>query len=403
MQSMNSIPRTVVVLGLVSFFTDFSTEMIAPLLPVFLTTVLLASPAAIGVIEGVAESTSSILKLVSGWWSDRLPRKKPLVFAGYGISSVVRPLVAFAATWPFVLFVRFLDRVGKGLRTSPRDALIADSVDAAVRGKAYGFHRSMDHAGAVVGPLAAAALMKWGGFDMRQVFLFTAVPAVAVVLLLWFGLKETPRPVAVEKAPSGLAQGARELGKNYWTYLAALLVFTLGNSTDAFILLLLSTKGVAAGDLALLWAGFHVVKMISTYWGGTWSDRIGRRRMILAGWAVYALVYFGFARAGTPSGLIALFMAYGIFFGFTEPSEKAWVADLVGASSRGTAFGYYHMVIGLGALPASVLFGWIWKGWGSPAAFGTGAALAALAAIGLMFVRSDRRVGEGPPSVGARS
>lgn len=387
---MNTIPRTVIVLGFISFFTDFSTEMIAPLLPVFLTTVLLASPAAIGLIEGVAESTSSILKLVSGWWADRLPRKKPLVFAGYGISSVVRPMIAFATTWPFVLFVRFFDRVGKGLRTSPRDALIADSVDASIRGKAYGFHRSMDHAGAVVGPLAAAALMKWGGFDMRQVFLFTAVPAVAVILLLWFGLKETPRPVTIAKAPPNLVKGARDLGRNYWTYLAALLVFTLGNSTDAFILLLLSAKGVSAGDLALLWAGFHVVKMITTYWGGIASDRIGRRWMVLMGWGVYALVYFGFAQVGSTAGLIAVFMTYGIFFGFTEPSEKAWVADLVRSEVRGTAFGYYHMVIGLGALPASVLFGWIWKQWGAPTAFLTGAGLAALAAIVLMFVRDTR-------------
>jgi MFS family permease len=387
---MNSIPRTVVVLGFVSFFTDLSTEMIAPLLPVFLTTVLLAGPAAIGLIEGLAESTSSILKLVSGWWADRVPRKKPLVFAGYGISSVVRPLIAFAATWPFVLFIRFFDRVGKGIRTSPRDALIADSVDASIRGKAYGFHRSMDHAGAVVGPLAAYGLMKWGGFEMRHVFLATAIPAIVVILLLWFGLKETPRPVVAAKAPPNLIKGAKDLGTNFWAYLAALLIFTLGNSTDAFILLLLSAKGVGAGDLALLWAGFHVVKMVSTYWGGTWSDRLGRRQMILMGWGVYALVYFGFAQVGSTAGLIAVFMTYGVFFGFTEPAEKAWVADLVKPEARGTAFGYYHMVIGLGALPASVLFGWIWKVWGAPTAFFTGAGLAALAAVALMFARETR-------------
>lgn len=384
---MNGIPRTVVVLGLVSFFTDFSTEMIAPILPVFLTVVLGAGSAAIGFIEGLAESTSSILKLVSGWWADRIPRKKPLVFWGYGISSVVRPLIAFAASWPFVLFVRFFDRVGKGLRTSPRDALIADSVDPAIRGKAYGFHRSMDHAGAVVGPLAAAALMKWAGFDMRQVFLATAIPAVTVILLLWFGLKEKPRLVLKAQAPPDLVRGAKDLGRNYWLYLSALLLFTLGNSTDAFILLLLSGKGVTLEGLALLWAAFHVVKMLTTYWGGVWSDRIGRRRMVLAGWGIYALVYLGFAQVSTTAGLIAVFMTYGVFFGFTEPSEKAWVADLVKAQARGTAFGYYHMVIGLGALPASVLFGLIWKGWGPSAAFMTGAGFAVLAAGVLMFVK----------------
>ncbi len=388
---MNPIPRTVVILGFVSFFTDLSTEMIAPLLPVFLTTFLFAGPAAIGVIEGVAESTSSILKLVSGWWADRIPRKKPLVFAGYGISSIVRPLIAFATTWPFVLFVRFFDRVGKGLRTAPRDALIADSVSPSIRGRAYGFHRSMDHAGAVVGPLAAAALMKWGGFDMRQVFLATAVPAIAVILLLWLGLKETPRPVVVAKAPPDLVKGARALGRNYGMYLAALLVFTLGNSTDAFILLLLSSKGVGAGDLALLWAGFHVVKMFTTYWGGAWSDRLGRRRMVLAGWAVYAAVYFAFSMVSGTAGLIAVFMTYGVFFGFTEPSEKAWVADLVAPQARGTAFGYYHMIIGLGALPASILFGLVWKAWGSSAAFGMGAGFAVLASGMMMFVRSGKQ------------
>jgi MFS family permease len=388
---MTGIPRTVFVLGLISFFTDFSTEMIAPLLPVFLTAVLLASPAALGVVEGVAETTSSLLKLLSGWWSDRARRKKPLVFLGYGVSSIVRPFIGLAAAWPFVLLIRFLDRVGKGLRTSPRDALIADVTDPKVRGKAYGFHRAMDHAGAVVGPLAAAALLKWAGMPMRTVFFLTAVPAVVVILLLWFGLKESPRKAASADAPPDLIRGAKDLGGRYWLFLSALLVFTLGNSTDAFILLLLSDKGVKPEGLAVLWALFHVVKMVTTYWGGTWSDRLGRRRMILWGWGVYALVYFGFASVSGQGALIAVFMAYGIFFGFTEPSEKAWVADLVRREARGTAFGYYHLVIGLGALPASVLFGVLWKVWGAPCAFLTGASLAALAAVVLMFVKNEKK------------
>jgi len=392
---MKGIPRTVVMLGFISFFTDMSTEMIAPLLPIFLTSVLLAGPAVIGIIEGVAESTSSILKLISGYWADRWRRKKPLVFVGYGISSVARPFIGLATVWPFVLLIRFLDRVGKGIRTSPRDALIADAADPANRGRAYGFHRMMDHAGAVVGPLIAAALMRWAGFSMQQVFYATAIPAIAVILILGLGLKEPARSSAPRTAPPRFFTSTAMFGSRFWVFMAALLVFTLGNSTDAFILLLLSSKGVSTENIALLWALFHLVKMGATWTGGNLSDKLGRRFMVLCGWGVYALVYWGFSAAVDPKAVIALFLAYGIFFGFTEPSEKAWVADLVPADKRGTAFGYYNLVIGLGALPASVLFGWIWKVWGSSCAFLTGASLAAISAVILMFVKTEQRNREG--------
>ena len=390
---MKRLPRTVIALGLVSLFTDLSSEMIYPLLPLFLADVLGAGALALGVIEGIAESTASRLKVFSGIWTDRLRRRKPLVLAGYGLSSMVRPLIGLALSWPFVLAMRFADRVGKGLRTSPRDALIADVTDPGQRGAAYGLHRAMDHAGALLGPLAAAGLLALGGISLRHVFLLSAVPAAFAVIAVLAGVKDPPSPVSADRAPAGGVSFKgqwRDLGRDYKALLLALLVFTLGNSTDAFLLLALSGAGVPAAWIAVLWALHNGVRMASNYFGGSLSDRIGRRPMMLAGWAVYALIYLLFAFIDTPHALIATFLAYGLYFGLTEPVEKAWVADLVPERLRGTAFGYYHGVVGLGALPASLLFGLLWHTWGAPAAFLTGAGLAACAA-GLLLLVSPAR------------
>jgi MFS family permease len=382
--SRAALPATVVALGVVSLLTDLSSEMIYPLLPVFLTTVLGAGPQALGLIEGVAESTASLLKVVSGRWSDRARRRKPLVVAGYSLAGAVRPLIGLATAWPAVLLLRFADRVGKGLRTSPRDALIADATPVPRRGEAFGLQRAMDHAGAVAGPLVAAALLTFAGLSLRTVFLLAVLPAVAVVVVLIAWVRERPRdePVAASKVFGAW----RELGRPFHTVLAAVLLFTLGNSTDAFLLLRLSGVGVPAAGVALVWSAFHVVKMLSAYAAGRVSDRIGRRPLLTAGWALYAAVYLAFALANSRGAMLATFLVYGAYYGLAEPVERAWVADLAPAHLRGTAFGLYHGVVGLAALPASLLFGLLWQHFGAPAAFltGSGLALAATALLALV-------------------
>lgn len=375
------LPRTVIALAAVSFLTDVSSEMIYPLLPLFLSTTLGAGAQAIGVIEGMAESTAALLKLVSGWWSDRLARRKPLVVMGYGLASVVRPLIGLAQSASQVLALRLVDRVGKGIRSAPRDALIADAVDPGQRGRAYGFHRAADHAGAVVGPLLAFALLGGFGVSLRAVFLLAAVPAALAIVTLVLGVREQTRDAPARVQRPDLRRAG--LGATFWRYLGLLFVFTLGNSTDAFLLLRAADLGVGAAMIPILWALLHVVKSASSTPGGALSDRFGRRPLIIGGWAVYALVYFGFAQASQTWHAWVLFAGYGIYFGMTEGVEKAFVADLVGADVRGAAFGWYNLAIGIGALPASLVFGVIWERVGPGAAFTFGAGLALIAAVGL--------------------
>jgi len=389
------LPSTVIVLGLVSFFTDLSSEMIYPLLPVFLASVLGAGAVSLGIIEGAAETTAATLKVLSGIWSDRVGKRKPLVVAGYTLAGVARPLIGLAQAWPFVLVMRLADRVGKGIRTTPRDALIADVTDPALRGRAYGLHRAMDHAGAVVGPLVAAALLTIGGVTLRHVFLLAAVPAAVVVVLVTAGVKEPPTQPKMH-APMGFRRDWSALGPQFKRFLFVLVVFTLGNSTDAFILLRMADRGIAPEFIALLWSLHHVVKMAANYIGGRLSDRKGRRPMVIAGWALYAAVYLAFGLLQSRTSLVVAFLVYGLYFGLTEPTEKAWVADLVAERLRGTAFGLYNGSIGLAALPASVLFGLLWHRFGVTVAFSTGAALAIVAAILLCFVR-DRAGGAAEP------
>jgi MFS family permease len=387
------ITGNILVLGLVSFLTDFSSEMIYPLLPVFLTAVLGAGPAVLGVIEGIAESTASLLKLASGIVSDRVADRKKLVLSGYGISSFARPFIA-AATGPLgVLVIRFADRVGKGIRTSPRDALIADSVDSSIRGKAYGFHRSMDHAGAIAGPLVASALLAFVVSDLRSIFWLAAIPGILAVVLIAFKVKEVER----RKGPSngtflGLFPRGRLRG-----YIVILFIFTLGNSSDAFLLLQAGRLGVTPVMIPLLWAFFHVVKMCSSMPFGALSDRVGRRKIIITGWVVYALTYVGFGYASTETHVWLLFTLYGLFYGLTEGTEKAFLADISCPEERGSAFGWYNFSIGIGALPASLVFGLIWQMAGPKIAFGFGAGLAALAALLLMLFIKPGAVGNASP------
>ena len=381
------LSRNVVILGFVSLLNDGASEMIYPLLPVFLTAVLGAGPAALGIIEGIAESTASLLKLYSGYVSDRVKKRKGWIVAGYAISNVIRPLIAFSTSWLHVLVLRFSDRVGKGLRTSPRDAIIADSTPAEFRGKAYGFHRAMDHSGAIVGPLAATALLMVYNDDLKTIFLLSFIPGLLAVLMLLFGLQEKQ-----QDAPRGSTAAFNfrsawtEMPGGFKKYLLIILVFTLGNSTDAFLLLRAQQLGVPMALLPAIWVVLHIVKMVFSIPGGVISDRIGRKKVIVSGWIVYALVYAAFGAASLQWHAWALFAVYGIYFGLTEGVEKALVADFAPTHLRGSTFGLYHLIVGVGAFPASVLFGAVWQRHGSSAAFGMGAGLALAASVMLALL-----------------
>jgi MFS family permease len=441
--------RNVIALAGVSLATDVSSEMTYPLLPLFLTTVLGASATTLGAIEGAAESTAALLKLASGWLSDRTRRRKPLVFAGYFLASATRPLIGLARSASHVLAIRLVDRIGKGIRTSPRDALIASSVDAGSRGRAFGFHRAADNLGAVIGPVIAWSLLRFvPGIDLRHVFFLTAIPAAIAIAILVLGVREVPEergeaagsaparhdpalsprstaavpddrsraagtPSPQDSAPSPrstAADGARpaagsaaaassgpgrrtRLGRRFWAFLAILFVFTLGNSSDAFLLLQASRLGVATALLPIIWAALNLVKALSNVPGGALSDRYGRRPLLIAGWLLYAAVYFLFGRAATQWHAWALFAIYGLYFGLTEGVEKALVADFVPADRRGAAFGWYNLALGAGALPASLLFGLLADRAGIATAFTLGAALALAAALGIAFVAPARRAG----------
>ncbi|MFL5568193.1 MAG: MFS transporter [Gemmatimonadaceae bacterium] len=384
-----------------SFFTDVSTEMIYPLLPLFLAGILGANASFIGAIEGVAETTASLLKLVSGWWSDRITSRKPLVVAGYLIASIARPFTAITRSAGQVLAIRVTDRVGKGIRTSPRDALLADSAAPEARGLAYGFHAAADNAGAVLGPLVAFMILRLHGVGtldtsrylgahdehaIRNVFWLAAIPAAIAMLVLVFVVTDVPRASGDSEVRAGVAIGDTRLSRRFWAYLLVVLLFTLGNSTDAFLLLRANQLGVPVALAPILWAVLNFVKAATGTYGGQLSDRLGRKPLIVGGWLLYAAVYFAFARAGAPWQAWALFAVYGIFYGMTEGTEKALVADLVPKSRRGSAFGWYNLAIGLGALPASLIFGAIWDRSGASSAFLFGATMALVAAVLMAFV-----------------
>jgi len=377
---MSRIPRPVWLLGWSSLFTDAATEMIYPVLPVYLSRVLGASAFSLGLIEGVAEAINSLLKIASGWASDRWTRRKPIVIGGYALSSAARPLIALTTTWPQVLVVRALDRTGKGIRGAPRDVMLARFATSSTRGRVFGFHRAMDHAGAILGPLMATAILFFAPENYRLLFGLTLIPGVIAVALLF----PVPEPTGdVGRVPLREETGgpAERLPKRLLAFLAVLFVFSLGNSADAFLLLRLSDVLGSATYIPLLWAGIHVVKASLSTWGGALSDRLGRKRVIVFGWAIYAVVYLGFAMARDAWTLIAWFLVYGSYFAFTEGAEKALVADLTPAGRQGTAFGLYNATLGAGTLAASVAFGYLYERFGAAAAFGTGSALAACAAL----------------------
>ena len=398
---MSRIPRPVWLLGWSSLFTDAATEMIYPLLPVYLSRVLGAGPLSLGIIEGVAEAVNSALKIVSGYVSDRWSKRRPIVIAGYAISSAARPLIAMTRSWPQVLLIRALDRTGKGIRGAPRDAMLARLAPSAERGRIFGFHRAMDHAGAIVGPLVATVILFFAPGEYRLVFALTVIPgAIAVALLFFVSEPAAPAPV---RAPRESRPGRPALDRPLLAFLGVLLLFSLGNSADAFLLLRLSDAIGSATYVPLLWSGLHVVKASLSTWGGALSDRLGRRHVIVVGWLLYALVYVGFAMAQSLWTLVAWFLVYGAFFALTEGAEKALVADLVPADKHGVAFGMYNTTLGIGALAASIVFGFLYERFGAPVAFSTGAVLATVAAVLLMALRPSSQAGKMVGSNGSNS
>ena len=385
---MENLPSIILKLGVLSLLNDISSEMIFPLLPLFLATLPGGGPVAIGIIEGVAETTGTFLKLLSGIWSDRIRRRIPFVFFGYTLAGIARPLIAFAAVWPAVLVLRFLDRVGKGMRGAPRDAMIADSVTQEKRGAAFGFQRMMDHAGAVGGPLIAMLLMGTMGWSVRQVILFAGAPSLILIVIL-FTLREPGRQSASPIAPSPPPRPDEV--RDFRLLLAAVFVFTLGNSTDAFLILALSGAGVPAASIALLWSLHHMVKIAGAWAGGKSTDRIGSKPVMLTGLGLYAIIYLAFGAFDSAVVLVPVFIIYGLSIGMLEPAEGAWVALLSSRDKRSTAYGVYNAAKGFAALPASIGFGVIWKVFGQFAAFGTGAALAFAAALIFLAVRDRKR------------
>lgn len=394
------LPRNVFAISLVSLLNDASSEIIYPLLPVFLSLTLGASPGIIGLIEGAAESISSLLKLFAGYFSDRRGKRKVFVILGYSLASFARPLLAFATSWPQVLAIRLTDRVGKGIRSAPRDAMIADTVAIEERGLAFGFHRAMDHTGAVVGPLIGYLLVMLlaadrnapQARDFSKIFLIASIPALAAVLVALFLVRESPRKAAnaVEVKPPQFS--LRGFDSNFKRFLFIIALFTLSNSSDAFLLLRAQTAGVSVAMIPLLWAMLHVSKVLSSLFGGDLSDRLGRRRLIVSGWMLYAVVYAGFAFVTEEISVWILFLIYGIYFGLAEGAEKALVADLVRPEQRGTAYGLYNLAFGITVLPASLLMGALWTWRGPVTAFLVSALLGGTAAVlMLMLVKTPIR------------
>jgi len=384
------LPRTVVVLGVVSFLNDAASEMITPLLPLFLTATLGAGPAIVGLVEGVAEATASVLKLVSGRMADRGVRAKSLVLAGYGLSNATRPLIGLAAAWSAVLALRFLDRVGKGIRTAPRDALIAGAVPLAQRGRAFGFHRSMDHAGAVVGPLIAFALLS-AAVDLGTVFLASVVPGLLVIALLVLGVPGSERYTAAA-APMPARFSWRALHARLRAMIVAAGALALASVPEVFVVLWATQAGMQVKWVPLVWAAASLAKMLIALPAGIVSDRFGRVPVLLGGWTARVVVLALLAWWSQPSHLVVwlLFIAYSATLAITEPAERSLIGDHSDERERGTAYGLYHLASGLLMLPGAVLFGAIWQQAGSSIAFAVAAIITAVAAAWLlMLARGD--------------
>jgi len=372
-----ALPRTVWLLGLVSFFNDAASELVYPLVPIYLASVLMAGPKALGLIEGIAEATGSLLKLFSGVMSDRLQSTKHWVVGGYTVAAIARPLLAFTTAWPMVLVLRFADRVGKGLRTSPRDALLALTVTKAHRGLAFGLHRAMDNAGAVVGPLLAAWLLV-EHVPLKDVFLWASLGGVIAVLLA-LSVKEPKRDI--DTPAQRFSWSVKALPAPFKRYLLVVALFTLGNASNMFLLLRAKDMGLPEYQVPLLWALVSLTAALFSAPLSALSDKLGRVRLIVSGWMVYSVFYLLLGLNGHPSLVWPLFAFYGLYMAATEGAEKALVADMVPSEVLGTAYGWFNLTAGIMLLPASIIFGWLWQATSPLAAFGFSAACALFAAL----------------------
>lgn len=399
------VSRNVFVLGLVSLLTDISSEMTTTVLPLFLANVLGAGTGIIGVIEGVADSTATLARAPSGWLSDRWQRRKGLTLLGYGLAAAAKPFLYVAASWGAVIGIRFADRLGKGIRSAPRDALIASSSEQSQWGRSFGLHRAMDTAGAMLGTVAAALViltMQSGDVllerhSFRAIVVIASIPAVIAVLVLWRFVREPKAPTSAPDVAAALdrqtpAQGEPRLPGRFFVLLGIVALFALANSSDAFLVLRAQNVGVPAFAIILLMAGFNLVGSLLAAPAGILSDRVGRRWLIVGGWLIFALVYLGFGAAGAPWQAVPLFLVYGAFPAATESAARALVADIVPPARRGTAYGLYYTATGIAALPASVLAGWLWSAFNPRVPFFVGAALAASAAV---LLAATLRIGSG--------
>ena len=382
-------------LGVVSLLNDFSSEVAVRTLPLFLANVLGVRIGIIGLIEGIAESTATLLKLVSGYLSDRFQKKKALTLWGYGFSNLTKPLLYFASSWGIVLAVRFLDRVGKGVRSAPRDALIADLTPPELRGRAFGFNKAMDKTGGFLGLVVAAGVLYLTQQDTlaltresyEWLVLLAVIPGLAAVVIVAWCVEESPK---ASKSKGSMVLAWSEMDGRFKAFIAVLTLFTLGNSSDAFLMLRAQTVGFSTIEIFLVVAAFSLVIAMTSTKGGTLSDTFGRRGLIIVGWLIYALIYFGFAFASERWHVWVLYSGYGLYYGAFLGASSAVVADLVPDRLRGTAYGIFNAALGVAALPASVIAGLLWDGYGPAAPFLFGAVLAVMATVGLLMIPLKR-------------
>ena len=378
------LPKTVVVLGLVSFFNDFASDIVVPLIPILLATVLAAGPIVLGLIEGVADALACFLKLWAGRHSDVMRgRRKSLALMGYTLSNLARPLLGLAGSWITVLLLRSIDRVGKGLRSAPRDAMVADVTPPHIRGYAFGFHRALDNAGAVAGGLTAAAVLTWSDLSLSEVILLSAVPGFVAVVLLGVGVKEEKtnqsQSIELPRVLSPLRWSALSVPMQH--YLWILMLFTFARVSETFILLFGHELGIGVVELLLLWSALNLAKAITSTQGGQLADHFGRGALILIGWSALAISFLALGQVTSNIGLWTVSICYGLLMGMSEGAERALISDYASPDERGTAFGWYYLVSGIAAIPAGLLFGVIWHVFSAAAAFVFAGVLALFAIV----------------------
>jgi len=380
----SGITRNIFIMGLVSLFTDLSSQIVFPLIPLFLTTVLGCGAYAVGIVEGAAETTASLLKVVSGYWSDKINKRKPFILFGYGMSSITKPLFALANIWTFVLFLRVIERIGKGIRTAPRDALVAESCDESVRGKAFGFHRAADGIGSILGAVLALLLLPVWGY--RNIFLFALVPGVISVFIILF-IQEKNAPAKQETKEVSVKLSLKELPVNLRFFIIVSSVFAVGHFGYAFLLLRAKNIGLADNMAILLYVVFYIVYSICVIPLGIVSDKVGRKPVLMAGYVLFGITSFGLLVTSGFYGILLFFISYGIFYAMIDGTQRAFVVDLAPQHLKGTSLGVFHTAIGLVALPGGYIAGLLWVKVSPEATFAYGFTLAIISAVLLIFVK----------------